>query len=154
MLPLEPMGAAKSGRGMEMPEMSPRWLDELEEELGLEDTPAPDNEQDGEISLLEAIKKVEFSPSGWAHVRGLILRAEETADPALLRRAMIDSDDNTMLFTAMIALPYHLTKSLGYDKERCEKLLAFVAASYVIALSKGYEFGQQDMIEERPSRDE
>ena len=33
-------------------------------------------------------------------------------------------------------------------------MTTFVAASYVIAMARGYAAGQKDMIEERPSRDE
>lgn len=129
---------------------SPRWLDELEQELGLGDTPAP-AERDNEIPVIEAIEKLQFS---WSQIRDLIMRADEEPDTTLFRRIMTASDDDALIFTAMIGLPYYLSLSLGYNKGLSRQLTTFVAASYVIAMRKGYALGQQDMIEERPSRDE
>lgn len=129
----------------------PRWLRELEQELGLGDTPVLDDSDREEITLLESIKRTEFTPQGWARVYSLIMRAQQ--NPELFRR-LVKTDADALLFTAMIALPYQLGLSLGYNSKLCEKLVTFVAASYIIALTRGYEMGQQDMIEERPSRDE
>ncbi len=122
---------------------TPRWLQELEQELGLDNTPASEA-PDNEISILDAVKHIEFTPEGWARVRAIILRADKTADPELLRRIMVKDDSDSMLFIAMIALPYQLTKALGYAPKSCEKLITYITASYVIALSKGYELGQED----------
>ena len=151
--PEEPVGAPGGDLHLAVREMSgdsPRWLDELEEELGLGNTPAPD-EPDGEIPVVEAIEKLEFS---WSHIRDLIMKADENPDTTLFRRILTASDDDAMIFTSMIGLPYYLAVTLGYDKKLSRQMTTFVAASYVIAMRRGYALGQQDMIEERPSRDE
>lgn len=146
MRPEESLGAADGGRDLEVPEMNgnisddPKWLRELEQELGLDNTPERDA-SDEEITLLEGIERTEFTVQGWARVYDLIMRAEQNPD---LFRRLVKNDDDTMLFTAMIALPYQLGLSLGYNSKLCEKLITFVAASYIIALSRGYKMGQDD----------
>ena len=117
-----------------------RWLDELEAELGLGNTPAPD-EPDGEIPVVDAIEKLEFS---WSHIRELIMKADENPDTTLFRRILTASDDDAMIFMSMMGLPYYLSLSLGYDKELSKQMLTFVAASYVIAMRRGWELGQKD----------
>ena len=140
----ERVGAADGGRDLEVREMSnpaddPKWLRDLEQELGLDNTPEPDEE----IDLWEAVKRIEFTTKGWARVYDLIIRAEPGTKPELFRR-LVKNNDDALLFTAMIALPYHLGITLGYDQKLCERMITFVGASYVVALSRGYKMGQDD----------
>ena len=122
---------------MSNPADDPKWLRDIERDLGLGHTPAPEEE----ITLLEGIKRTEFTVAGWARVYDLIMRAEQ--NPELFKR-LVGTNDGAMLFTAMIALPYQLGISLGYDQKLCEKLITFVGASYVIAMTLGYKMGQDD----------
>ncbi len=152
--PEEPVGAAAGSHDLEVCEMSdnvpdePQWLRDIEKELGLDNTPAPDSTPtpdvpEGEITLLEGIEGMEFTIKGWVRVYNLIMRAEQ--NPDLFRRVLKNSDD-AMLFTAMIALPYQLSLAMGQDPEYCKKMVAFVAASYIIAMTRGYKMAQDDAL--------
>jgi len=122
---------------------SPKWLDELEQELGLGNTPAP-AEPDNEIPVVDAIERIDFSPQGWARVRELIMRADDEPNTDLFRRIISASADDAFIFTAMIGLPYWLALTLGYDKKLSKMLATFVAASYVIAMRRGHALGLED----------
>lgn len=133
---------------------NPQWLQDLERELGLDDTPPPVEEATEDPALLDVIKNTEFTPKGWARVRELILRADEETDIDIFHRILRADKDEAMMFTAMIGLPYYLGKTIGYASEHLEKMATFVAASYVIAMNKGYQMGAADTREARNSRDE
>jgi len=124
---------------------SPKWLEELESELGLGDTPAPVGvPHKKEMSIAEAVENLDFGAHGWARIRDLILKADEDTDITLFHRIITANDDDAMLFVAMVGLPYYLAISNGYDKELSRKLITFVAASYVIAMRRGHALGIED----------
>jgi len=126
-----------------------KWLTDLEKELELG---GPD-EEDG-APLADIIKRMRLTPKGWSRVRDIILRADEDTNVDLFHRLLLEDEDDAFMFISMVALPYSMGKTLGYQDEYLETMITLVAASYAMAMTKGYAAGQKDMIEERPSRDE
>ncbi|KKM81484.1 hypothetical protein LCGC14_1329290 [marine sediment metagenome] len=120
----------------------PDWMESLTEELGLGDTPAVLAE--GVTSLLEVVRKLEFTPQGWRHVKKLIVNDKAVSQTPLFQRITEANDEDLLLFTAMVAIPYGLARAMGYDEKHSEKLINYFTASYVIAMSRGYDLGKED----------
>jgi len=125
----------------------PPWMKSLVSELGLDDTPSA--ELDGGVtSMFEVIKNIEFTASGWEHVKKLIRGDPSITRTSLFQRITDGNDDDLLMFTVMVAIPYGLAKTLGhrlgYDSRAAEKLINYMTASFVIAMSRGYDLGRQD----------
>ena len=131
----------------------PEWMRVLTDELDLGDTPSPVTAENV-TAFLDVVKNIEFTAKGWAHVKRMIVTDEATDDIPLFQRIIDASEDDLLLFTAMIAIPYSLARNLGYDARKATKLIQYFTASYVLAMSRGYDLGAADSREERQSRDE
>ena len=135
----------------------PPWMESLVSELGLDDTPSPDL-REGVTNMFEVIKNIEFTASGWEHVKRLIRGDSAITRIPLFQRITDGNDDDLLLFTIMIAIPYGLAKTLGhrlgYDSQAADKLINYMTAAFVIAMSRGYDLGYADADEARQSREE
>lgn len=129
----------------------PEWLETMVSELSLDDTP---QEMAETIILMDVVKNIEFTPAGWSHVKRLIANDEAVAEVPLFQRITEASEDDLLLFTVMIAIPYGLAKALGYKGKNAEKLINYMTGAFVIAMARGYELGAADSREERRTRDE
>ena len=125
----------------------PGWMEALTAELGLDDTPAPAMDEHV-TSLLEVVKNVEFTASGWEHVKKLIRGDPSVTRTPLFQRITGDSEDDLLMFTVMVAIPYGLAKSLGrrlgYSSKNADNIINYFTAAFVIAMSRGYDLGRQD----------
>ena len=117
---------------------------ELTGPLGLDDTPVLSDDGGAFVSLLDVVKAVKFTTEGWAHIKKLIVNDESVSQIPLFQRILAASDDDTMVFTAMIAIPYGLARVLEYDKAASERLVNYFAAAFVISMSRGYDLGRED----------
>ena len=131
----------------------PEWLESMVSELGLDDTPQT-AVGTAMTSLLDVVKNIEFTPQGWAHVKQMIVNDKAASKIPLFQRITEADSDDLLLFTVMIAIPYGLAKALGYEGKNAEKLINYFTASYVIAMSRGYELGAKDSRAERRTQDE
>ncbi len=122
---------------------TPEWLEALTEELDLGDTPLPVLAEHV-TNLLEVVKGLEFTPQGWAHVKRLIVNDKAISQIPLFQRITEENEDDLLLFTALIAIPYGLARALGYNEKLSEKLINYFTASYIIAMVRGYDLGKAD----------
>ncbi len=132
---------------------TPEWLKELTEERGLSDTPSGD-EGDAMTNLEDLVKNIEITPKGWAHVKQLIVGDKSVDRIEIFRRVTEMSEDDMLMFMALIAIPYGLARAMGYSEKHSERLISYFAASYVISMARGYDLGQKDSQDERQTRDE
>ncbi len=132
----------------------PEWMKSLTEQLGLDDTPAAEGVDDAVTNLVDVVKHIEFTPKGWAYIKRLIVGDRSVDSVEFFRRVTEASDDDMMMFTALIAIPYGLARILRYSEKHSEQLINYFAASYVIAMARGYELGVEDSLDERRTRDE
>ena len=121
----------------------PEWMSGLTDELGLDDTPSPPTDEHI-TNLLEVVKHIEFTPKGWAHVKKLIVEDDAVSQVPLFQRITAAAEDDLLMFTVMIAIPYGLARALGYSESRSERLINYFTASYVIAMSRGFDLGKAD----------
>ena len=135
----------------------PEWMKSLVSELGLDDTPTTPLDEHI-TSLFEVVKNIEFTASGWEHVKKLIRSDESISQVSLFQRVTNASENDLLMFTVMVAIPYGLAKTLsnrlGYSQQSADKLINYFTGAFVIAMSRGYELGAADSREERQSRDE
>lgn len=125
----------------------PSWMESLVSELGLDDTPSAELDEHV-TSMFEVVKNIEFTASGWEHVKKLIRGDSAITRTSLFQRITDGNDDDLLMFTIMIAIPYGLAKTLshrlGYDSQAADKLINYMTASFVIAMSRGYDLGKAD----------
>lgn len=125
----------------------PGWMEAIAAELGLDDTPAPALDEHV-TSLLEVVKNVEFTASGWEHVKKLIRGDPSVTRTPLFQRITGGSEDDLLMFTIMISIPYSLAQSLGrrlgYSSKNADNIINYFTAAFVIAMSRGYDLGRQD----------
>ncbi len=135
----------------------PGWMEAIAAELGLDDTPSPVLDEHV-TSLLDVVKNIEFTASGWEHVKKLIRDDPSVTRTPLFQRITDGNDDDLLLFTIMVAIPYGLAKSLGrrlgYSSKNADNIINYFTAAFVIAMARGYDLGVADSREERPSGDE
>ena len=122
-------------------------MESLVSELGLDDTPSPDLEA-GVTNMFDVIKGIEFTASGWEHVKRLIRNDPSITRTPLFQRITDGNDDDLLMFTIMVAIPYGLAKTLGqrlgYSTKAADKLINYMTAAFVIAMSRGYDLGRKD----------
>lgn len=124
----------------------PEWLETMVSELGLDDT--PQDMAETVTSLMDVVKTIEFTPSGWAHVKRLIATDKAVTEVPLFQRITEANEDDLLMFTVMIAIPYGLARAMGYDSKRSEKLINYFTGAFVIAMARGYELGKADASED------
>ena len=132
-------------------------MESLVSELRLDDTPSAEL-GGGVTNMFDVIKNIEFTASGWEHVKKLIRNDPAITRTPLFQRITDEDDDDLLMFTIMIAIPYGLAKTLGhrlgYSTQAADKLINYMTASFVIAMSRGYDLGYADADEARQSREE
>ena len=135
----------------------PGWMESIASELGLDDTPSPVLDEHV-TSLLDVVKNIEFTASGWEHVKKLIRDDPSITRTALFQRITDEDENDLLLFTIMIAIPYGLAKTLGrrlgYSNKAADKLINYFTAAFVIAMNRGFDLGVEDSREARQSREE
>ena len=135
----------------------PGWMESIVSELGLNDTPSAELDEHV-TSLMDVVKNIEFIASGWEHVKKLIRDDPSITRTPLFQRVTDGNEDDLLLFTVMVAIPYGLAKTLGrrlgYDSQAADKLINYMTAAFVIAMSRGYDLGYADADEARQSREE
>jgi hypothetical protein len=131
----------------------PEWMEALTEALDLGDTPSPVTVDDV-TAFLDVVKHIEFTAQGWARVKQMLVSDESISNTPLFQRIINASEDDLMLFTAFIAIPYSLARNMGYEARKADRLIQYFTASYVLAMSRGYDLGAEDSRAERRTRDE
>ena len=122
-------------------------MESIVSELGLSDTPSAELDEHV-TSLMDVVKNIEFTASGWEHVKKLIRDDPSITRTPLFQRITDGDENDLLLFTVMVAIPYGLAKTLGhrlgYSSQSADKLINYFTASYVIAMSRGYDLGKAD----------